>query len=85
LKETGRYDRTAILISADHGGHERTHGTDVAEDLHIPWIVAGPGVPAGERIEKPVSLCDLPATAADLLGLDIPADWGWDGKTVWGK
>src|SRR6266540_817325 len=27
-----------LLIQSDHGGHDRNHGTDLPEDLTIPWI-----------------------------------------------
>src|SRR5262249_20564803 len=31
-----------VLVQADHGGHERSHGTDSPDDLTIPWVLAGP-------------------------------------------
>ena len=29
----------AVIITADHGGHDRTHGTEMAEDLLIPIMI----------------------------------------------
>jgi hypothetical protein len=63
-----------LLITADHGGHGRTHGTDQDVDMTIPWIAWGPGVRAGE-ITAPVSTMDSAATVLWLLGVPRPADW----------
>lgn len=66
---------TALLIQADHGGHERNHGEPIPEDMTIPWIVAGPGLRAGHTIQAPVNLIDTAPTLARLLGLTPPAAW----------
>ncbi|MDO9693993.1 MAG: sulfatase [Candidatus Latescibacteria bacterium] len=53
------------------------HGhTQFQELLHVPWLVRGPGVPAGAVRDRPVSLCDLAPTAATWLDqppLPLPA------------
>lgn len=64
-----------IIIQADHGGHDRTHGTPMPEDMNIPWIIAGPRIAAGARISVPVSLLDTAPTIAHVLGIPAPADW----------
>lgn len=63
------------LVQSDHGGHDRTHGSDSPEDMAIPWVVAGPGVRAGHSIAAPVSLLDTAPTVARLLGVPAPAAW----------
>lgn len=65
-----------IIVHSDHGGHGRTHGTDSAEDMTIPWVAAGPGVRAGHPIAAPVSLLDTAPAVARLLGVAAPAAWG---------
>ena len=30
-----------VIITADHGGHDRMHGTDMAEDMTIPMFFIG--------------------------------------------
>jgi predicted AlkP superfamily pyrophosphatase or phosphodiesterase len=70
----------AVIIHADHGGHERTHGEDIPEDMIIPWMAAGPGIKAGHTIQAPVSLLDTAPTVARLLG--IPAHPEWEGKAI---
>lgn len=39
------------------------------EVLHVPWLAWGPGVPVGQRVQRPVSLLDLSPTLLDWLGL----------------
>ena len=69
-----------IVLQADHGGHERDHGTDMPEDLTIPWLAAGPSIKQGHLIQAPVSLLDTAPTLAKLL--EIPAHAQWEGKVV---
>lgn len=69
-----------FVVHADHGGHERTHGTEMAEDMTIPWIAAGPRVKPGYAIAGLVSLLDTAPTVAHLLGVRPHSDW--EGRAV---
>ncbi len=69
-----------VLVQADHGGHDRDHGTDLPEDLTIPWIVMGPRIRPGFEIAAPVSLLDTAPTLATLL--DIPVPPQWEGRSI---
>ena len=80
LRSAGRLDETIFLLTADHGGHERGHGSDCREDLTVPWVVAGPGVRQAHRIRSPVSIMDTAPTLAHLMGLAIPAEW--EGRVI---
>ena len=71
---------THVLVQADHGGHDRNHGTDAPEDMTIPWIVCGPGIRAGRALQTPVSLLDTAPTLARLLGVKPEAQW--EGKVI---
>jgi len=64
-----------ILLQADHGGHERTHGTDLPEDMTIPWMLYGAGVKPGHTITRPVSLLDTAPTIAHILNIKRPKEW----------
>jgi predicted AlkP superfamily pyrophosphatase or phosphodiesterase len=66
---------STVLLQSDHGGHERNHGTDMPEDMTIPWLVAGPGIRASHTITSPVSLLDTAPTLARLLGIAPHRDW----------
>jgi predicted AlkP superfamily pyrophosphatase or phosphodiesterase len=80
LKNMGLYESTLIIITADHGGHDTTHGTDMLEDMTIPWIVSGAGV-QHLQLATQVHTTDTAATAAFALGLPIPLEW--DGVPVY--
>jgi predicted AlkP superfamily pyrophosphatase or phosphodiesterase len=71
---------THVLVHADHGGHERSHGTDVPEDMTIPWLLAGPRVRVGHELQEPISLLDTAPTLARLL--DVAPDGQWEGRCV---
>jgi predicted AlkP superfamily pyrophosphatase or phosphodiesterase len=64
-----------LIVQADHGGHDRFHGTDAPEDMTIPWLMYGAGVREGYVIERAVSLLDTAPTIAHLLGVKLPREW----------
>jgi predicted AlkP superfamily pyrophosphatase or phosphodiesterase len=80
VQQAGIANQSTFILSADHGGHDKTHGSSSPEDMTIPWIVWGAGVKGGTEITAPVSTCDTAATALWLLDVPVPADW--DGKPV---
>lgn len=80
IEKAGLTKETTVIVSADHGGHDRTHGSKSPEDMTIPWVTFGKAVKPGFTITDPVTTFDTAATALFLLGLEIPADW--DGKPV---
>ena len=71
---------TTYLIQSDHGGHDRTHGTEMPEDMTIPWLVKGPKIRAGHEIQASVSLLDTAPTIARLLDVDAPSVW--EGQVI---
>ena len=38
IRKAGIAKESVIIISADHGGHDRGHTKGTPEDMHIPWI-----------------------------------------------
>jgi predicted AlkP superfamily pyrophosphatase or phosphodiesterase len=64
-----------LIVTADHGGHGRGHGTELAEDTTIPWIVWGEGVRSGAVLPFGIRTTDTAATALWLLGLPVPSEW----------
>src|SRR5262249_46871521 len=69
---------TLVVVTADHGEEFGDHGgmihglTLYQEQLHVPLIVAGAGVPRGLEIDTNVSLSGLWATIAELAGAPAP-------------
>ncbi len=72
-------DEYTVIVTADHGGHERRHGTDMSEDMTIPMIFHGPDFEAGKEFSG-VSILDLAPTIADIMGVE--ADPEWIGKSL---
>ena len=64
----------AVILLADHGGHDRIHGTDTPEDMTIPVMIMGGGFTPGE-ITGDVSILDLAPTVVHLLGIERDRDW----------
>jgi thioredoxin-like negative regulator of GroEL len=76
---------TLIVLAGDHGealgeGGEQQHGLLLGDaTLHVPLILAGPGVPVGV-LDQPVSLVDVAPTLLRIL--ELPADPGMDGRDL---
>jgi N-acetylglucosamine-6-sulfatase len=85
LAETGQLDNTYIFFASDNGFHQGQHRLDSGkdtgfdEDLHIPFIVRGPGVPHG-TVEQMTANVDYAPTFAALAGIDIPEQV--DGRSL---
>lgn len=79
LREAGIGEQTLIIITADHGGKGRDHGTRNPEDMTIPWMAVGPGVKKNYQIQLPVVIYDTAPTILVALGLPLPA---MDGKPL---
>jgi arylsulfatase A-like enzyme len=80
LEERGLASSTYVILVSDHGeGFEprrgRIHhgGRLHADQLRIPLVVCGPGIPPGEE-SHPVSLVDLPPTILELLDVEPEGD-----------
>jgi choline-sulfatase len=68
-------DQTLVVLLSDHGESlgehgEYTHGVFLYDStMHIPLILAGPGIPAGKVISQQVRSIDVMPTIVDFLGL----------------
>lgn len=80
IKEAGIADSSVVIVSADHGGHLKTHGENIPDDMLIPWVAWGKGVKKGFTITDKVTTYDSAATALWLLDVPLPAEF--DGKPV---
>ncbi len=78
LKESGELDDTFIFFTSDNGFHLGQHRlgagkwTAYEEDIRVPLIVRGPGVPEGETLPHMVLNNDLAPTFAELAGARTP-------------
>lgn len=57
-----------FILTSDHGGHDRNHGSADPRDVTIPWIVWGRGVRAGQ-LDQSVQTTDTAATILWLFGI----------------
>jgi len=84
IEKNGGFQKTALILSADHGGSNRGHyrwsDPEKVENVTIPWLCVGPGVPEGLKIDRVIHTVDTAPTALSFLGLGTPA--GIDGKAV---
>ncbi len=80
LSETGHRDDTYVIFSSDNGYHLGQHRllagktTAYEEDIHVPFIIRGPDIPAGRRVSGLLTgNVDLAPTLAELAGAAVPA------------
>jgi arylsulfatase A-like enzyme len=79
LAELEQLENTIIVFTSDHGDYMGAHrlmlkGIPAFEEaFRIPLIMAGPGISAGQQVDRVVSLLDLAPTLAALTsGDDFP-------------
>jgi arylsulfatase A-like enzyme len=94
-------DDTLVIITSDHGESMGEHGyfghgtSLYNQEVHVPLIVIPPGGRSSPvRIRRPVSLCEIPATVVDLLGLaeaspfpgaSLARHWGGSRRTNYSR
>jgi choline-sulfatase len=77
LEASGKADNTYIIFTADHGlsvGHHGLVGKQNMYDhsMRVPFIISGPGIKAGQKIDQPIYLQDAMATSLDLAKAKKP-------------
>lgn len=72
-------DEYDVIVMADHGGHDRSHGTTRPEDMTVPFFFYGPEFEKGKSVED-LSLPDIAPTIARLM--DIEPEKEWEGHSV---
>src|ERR687897_3082531 len=79
LQQSGKLDNTYVVLTSDNGYHMGQHRLGLGkqsayeEDIRVPLMIRGPGVPAGVSRDEMVLNNDLVPTFADLAGLPPPA------------
>lgn len=81
LQDRGRSRDTILAVVADHGeglagGLERhgwyRHAILYEDQLRVPLLLAGPGLPSGQRVSAQVRTIDLMPTLLELSGVPVP-------------
>lgn len=77
LKESGTYDDTMVIVTADHGAtmterSDRRVGDDLvqrwSEVAHVPLVVKAPGQTAPDTVTEPRSVGQIAATVVETAG-----------------
>ena len=75
LERSPEWSNTYVIITSDHGEgfgehHTYSHGWNLYRELiHVPLIVAGPGIPAGVRDTNTVRTRQIFATVLEWAGV----------------
>jgi arylsulfatase A-like enzyme len=85
LEAKGELENTIIVFSSDNGfslgDHGLNHKQSVYEqDVRVPLIIKGPGLPKNETRDNLCYLLDVYPTLCDLVGLPIPTSV--EGKSL---
>lgn len=86
LTRRGVAENTVIVVTSDHGDALNDHGlsqkwTMYEPSVRVPAIMHGPEVPAGVRIDEPISHFDLGATILDIAA--VPQRPGTAARSLW--
>ena len=78
LEAMGELVNTYVIYTSDHGIAIGRHGLMGKQNLYehtwrVPFIVNGPGIRAGSRVEGNIYLLDILPTVCDLAGIEIPS------------
>ncbi len=83
LKQIGLSENTLVVLTSDHGEMLYSHPNDFLTFdhrslydpvMHVPLIMAGPGLPKGKLVSALASNVDTAPTILNLAGIAPPAD-----------
>lgn len=87
LQDTGMYDRSLVVVTADHGMSFRegvsgriASRANLEDVAFVPLFVKQPGQERGEVVDHHVETIDVLPTIAEVLGFRIP--WRVDGRNA---
>lgn len=87
LEEAGIWDKTLLIVTADHGDEQWEdngrvgHGQSSRDMLvHVPLLVRYPPMVGAGKFTEGTELIDVVPTIADALGVQMDAEW--QGQSV---
>ena len=78
LRDTGAYDKSLVIITADHGAsyregrhrrQPRPQQQNVSDIIQVPLLIKLPGQRSGEVVDRIVETVDIFPTILDVLGV----------------
>ncbi len=89
LKQTGLYEQTLLVITADHGvsfrpgdWHRRPVQTTFQDIMPVPLFIKAPFQRTGRINDRPLETIDILPTLAAMLGVELP--WEAEGCSALG-
>jgi arylsulfatase A-like enzyme len=88
LDREGLRKNTIVVFTSDHGLAVGRHGLLGKQNLYdhsirVPFIAAGPGMPAGARITAPIYYQEVMTATLDWAGVRRPAHVEYESFTRW--
>lgn len=62
-----------VIVTADHGGHDRAHGSDMPEDMTIPLFIYNNSLESRQLTDA--NIIDIAPTITALCGASPDGDW----------
>jgi membrane-anchored protein YejM (alkaline phosphatase superfamily) len=87
LRAHGELEHTIVIVTGDHGEEFMENGfyghtsNFTPEQVHVTFVMGGPGVPAGVET-RPTCHVDVAPTLLELLGADLS---GASGRASWSQ
>lgn len=88
LELTGKLANTVIIFVSDNGFLQGEHRVEKGkvllyeESIKVPFVIRGPGIPAGQTRDQLVANVDLAPTILELAGIAIPSNVTMDGVSI---
>jgi membrane-anchored protein YejM (alkaline phosphatase superfamily) len=82
LEQSGELEHTLVCVTGDHGEEFLEHGyfghtsNATPEQVHVTFVLGGPGIPPGEET-RPTSHLDFAPTVLEALGVPASARAGY--------
>ena len=80
LRKEDLYRNMFIVITSDHGGQGKIHGSDIPNSIKIPWLALGKNVKKDYDIKEQVYIYDTAPTVLHALGIAPPT--GIQGRVI---
>ncbi|GAB4318525.1 MAG: hypothetical protein Kow00127_10550 [Bacteroidales bacterium] len=75
ISDPASEEKYVVMVISDHGGKGYSHGGESPEEMTVPWMVSGPGIPANVMMGKPNSIVNSAPEIARILNLEVPSCW----------
>lgn len=75
IDEAGIRDESVIILAADHGGIETSHGGITMDEMQTTIVFNGKGIKKGFQLPESTMVYDIASTIGYMFGIDQPQVW----------